>query len=595
MHTLLNDEASDLKLIDVKFRPINEDRFHEIVLAEEGNTKVINVRLIRVVDDNPLTLAFAEKKLSDCVRDTIILVGLTGVLAELRAEEVRRRKENADADTIDHLKARIKRFTEIVRKHHRSRMLNRLLLYAARCQILDPLPRRSERSRDRAMIRRLAAREQEIEKELERLYEEDRRQQEAKQSVASIGGEKDEGSPPIPLIVINDETTEDATTPVVTQSTSDFYSQPRSHSSTFVTARTSDSAQKELASQPTQTANLGNQRILPSGRDLSTIRRGTTTQSYSLIFSRRPQKSSGDLFSTISTGGLPVSSLTDIESQGQQRHVSSVLQRRHSISSHHRAAPSVVLPASPQRLPLRSKGESTILVPSRLTDRARPVYTGMDNQQLSNHISIAMSETQDLDVERSAHNQVFQTVSSRAKQKSKECFSGPAPFFEVQTLPRAAGSTELRATDKSTANQKPRSKDGHTMNDQIRSTRYEGHSWDSVINILSSIDDLICDGDFGKHTHSLASAIKPNHYNEIELKSKSEVMSILQKNEIDEKESTVGLLHRRDDHPQSEFLKAEIELFLSVHSLMGCFIHHETRSEAKIVGKVWASYTGSAN
>jgi hypothetical protein len=586
MQTLLNDVASEYKLIDLKFRPINGGRFHEIILAQEGSTKVINVRLIRVMDDNPLTLAFAEKKLSDCVRDTIILVGLSGVLADLKAQEVQLRKENADADTIDQLKARIKRFTEIVREHHRSRMLNRLLLYAARCQILDPLPRRSERSRDKAVIRRLAAREQEIDKDLEQLYKEDRRQQGVKQSVASVNGEKDTRSLPIPQIFIDGEASEDVRTPRVRQSTLNFFPLQRSHTSLGST-RTSESARTDLETHPTPIVDIRAQRILPSDRERSTIRIGSATLAYPPIPAGRRQKSSEDVSSTFPSAGLSIPPLPDVEPRGQQRHGRWGLRRWHTTASNLGAAPSIVLPASPQRVPLRSEGDSAILAPSRLTDRIRTVSIRADDQWPFNHTSFGMRETQGLNLDSSGQEPILQTVSSRARRKSEERFNGPTPFFEVQTLSHTGESVDSRTVDASMATQKGRSKDDHTINDQVNSTRHEGYSWDNANNILSSIDDLICDGDFGKHTHSLASAIKPNHYNEIELKSESDIISLLQKSQIDERQSTVGLPYQGDDHPQNEFLMAKIELFLGVHGLMGCFIHHEARSEAKIVGKVW--------
>lgn len=463
MQTLLNDDTSDFKLIDLKFCRISEARFDQIILAEEGNTKVTNVRLIRELDDSPLTLAFAERKLSHCVRDTIILMGLTGVLAELRADEVRLRKQKVEADVIDQLKVRIKRFTEIVRKHHRSRMLNRLLLYAARCQILDPQPRRSEKSRDRVMIRRLAAHTQQLGKELERLGKEERRQQEAKQSIRS---EKDSGPPPVPQIVINDETTADVAIPLF---------------------------------------------------------------------------------------------------------------RRHSTAGH----PSTVLPASPPRLPLKPEGDSAILVPSRWTDRARPTAKGSKDKQLPDHDAVAVPKTLSTHSELSRHVRAFQSVSSRAQQKREERFSGPIPFFEVQKWPHAIESMDLRATEASIANQESSSKDDITTDDPVRSNKYD------VSIFLSAIHDLICDGDSGKHNRSLASVIMPNHYNKIEPKSESDVTNMLEKLEFDERRSTDMSLHRRDDHPQSKFLKAKIELCLGVHGLMGCFTHHETRSQSKLVGKVW--------
>lgn len=570
MQTLLDDVASDFKLIDLKFRPINEARFNDIILAEEGNTKVANVRLIRVLDDNPLTLAFAERKLSDCVRDTVILVGLTGVLAKLRAEEVRLRKQKVEADVIDQLKVRIKRFTEIVRKHYRSRMLNRLLLYAARCQILDPQPRRSERSRDRAMIRRLAARTQQLGKELERLGEEERRQQEAKQSVASIRSEKDSGPPPVPQIVINDETTADVAIPLFRRSTTDSNPQSRSKSSRFVTPQISESVQNDLAMQQTQTLNFGDQGKLPSSRDLSTT---ATAQTYSVILSEPPHMNPGDLTSMIPSFGLPRSPMADVE----QRHRPLVLQRRHSTVGH----PSTVLPASPPRLPLIPEGDSAILAPSRWTDRARPTAKGSKDKQLPDHDAVAVPKTLSTHCELSRHVRAFQSVSSRAKHKREERFSGPIPFFEVQKWPRAIESMDLRATEVSIANQESSSKDDIATDDPVRSNKHD------VSIFLSAIDDLICDGDSGKHNRSLTSVIIPNHYNKIEPKSESDVTNTLEKLELDERRSTGMSLSRGDDHPQSEFLEAKIELFLGVHGLMGCFTHHEARSESRLVGKVW--------
>lgn len=583
MQTLLNDEASDYKLIDLKFRPINEARFQDIILAETGHTKVINVRLIRVIDDNPLTLAFAEKKLSDCVRDTIILVGLTGVLAELRAREVRLRKENADATTIEQHKVRIKRFTEMVWEHRRSRMLNRLLLYAARCQILDPLPRRRERSRDRGEVHRLATHGQETERDLEEHHERDRKHQRAKKLTSSTGSELETEAPPIPKIVIDGETTSGTKTPMLRQTVLDFRSLSRSHTSTSVTSQTSDSARKEHAMQPPPTVELRDHHILPSSKDPSRIRRGSTTQAHYTKLSGRPETSPGGPIPTIVAAGLPISSLPDFESDEQERHGPLIFRRGHSTANHQTAAPGKVLPASPQRLPLRSEGDSAILIPSRLAEKVQTVGTGIRDQWLFKS-SLAVPETPTPNLRNNDHESIFQTVHSQARRKSRERFNGPTPFFEVRTSTRSAENVDVKHTDTSTAAPKIRSKDDQMTDGQARSTGNEGSSWDHVNDILSSIDDLICDGDFGKHSHSLASAIKPNQYNEIELKSESDVISMLEKCDRDAKQSSP---HQGYDHVHGEFLKAKIELFLGVHGLVGCFIHHEVRSEAKIVGKIW--------
>lgn len=108
------------------------------------------------------------------------------------------------------------------------------------------------------------------------------------------------------------------------------------------------------------------------------------------------------------------------------------------------------------------------------------------------------------------------------------------------------------------------------MDDETRYTVNDGYPWDVVNDILSSIDDLICDGDFGKHSHSLTSTIKPNHHNDIELKPEPNIISVLQKSDRDERQSTFQAPYAGDGRPQSEFFKAKTELFLGVHGLVGC-------------------------
>lgn len=564
METLLDDVASDYKLIDLKFRPLDKARFQEIILAESGNTKVINVRLIRVIDDNPLTLAFAEKKLSDCVRDTIILVGLTGVLAELKVQEVRLRKENADPATIDQHKVRIKRFTEMVWKHRRSRMLNRLLLYAARCQILDPLPRRRERSRDRGERRRLANHAREIENNSEQLHERDRKQQ--GKLTSSMGSEMETDGPPIPTIVIDGETTSGMKPLMLRQTVLDFHSLQRSHTSIPVTSPTPDCAQKELAMQPPPSAELRDHPTLPSSNDRWKTRRASSTSLNYAKPSGRAEKSPGGPVPTIVAAKLPISSLPDIEPDGQERRSPLILRRENSTANHRRAAPSTVLPASPQRLPLRSEGDSAILIPSRSTEKAHTTGTGLNDPWLfKSSLDVLETLTPSLD---NNDQEILQTLYSQARRKSRERFSGPTPFFEVHTSARHPENMDVKDTDTSTAGPKIRSKDDLITDGQPRPTGNEGCTWDQVNDILSSIDDLICDGDFGKHSHSLASAIKPNQYNEIELKSESDVISMLEKSDRDAKQSIASPLYQGYDHAQGEFLKAKMELFLGVHGLL---------------------------
>jgi hypothetical protein len=132
----LNDSNTEYKLIDQKFRPIDQDRWMKI--AEAKGIRRIGVRLVKVPEETHLTLGFAAKKLRACVNATWVLLGLPYQEGILKAKLDKALKTSAEPREIDNLKLRLSGLAETELKFKRSRYFNRMLLYAARAHILNP-------------------------------------------------------------------------------------------------------------------------------------------------------------------------------------------------------------------------------------------------------------------------------------------------------------------------------------------------------------------------------------------------------------------------------------------------------------------------
>ena len=132
----LNDPKSKFKIINPRFRLIDKGRWLECV--ESTGSRQINLRLVYIVEDHPLTLDFAERKSQACLYATWSLLGLFTLRLSLITKAKRLRKENAEQGRIDRINLRIQRTSEMFKRTKRSRNFNRFLLYAARYHILDP-------------------------------------------------------------------------------------------------------------------------------------------------------------------------------------------------------------------------------------------------------------------------------------------------------------------------------------------------------------------------------------------------------------------------------------------------------------------------
>jgi hypothetical protein len=73
MKSLLNDPESQYKLIDPRFRPIDNTRWLEIV--EATGARSVNVRGVELLEDSALSLGFAERKLRASTQGTFVLLG----------------------------------------------------------------------------------------------------------------------------------------------------------------------------------------------------------------------------------------------------------------------------------------------------------------------------------------------------------------------------------------------------------------------------------------------------------------------------------------------------------------------------------------
>ncbi|ERF75236.1 hypothetical protein EPUS_00028 [Endocarpon pusillum Z07020] len=136
MKSLLNNPESQYKLIDPRFRPIDNTRWLEIV--EATGARSVNVRGVTLLEDSALSLDFAERKLRASIQGTFVLLGYSVTLRRLRERAMRFQVEKVERAKQDQVKKRIALLSKEARNIKRSRHFNRFLLYATRSQILDP-------------------------------------------------------------------------------------------------------------------------------------------------------------------------------------------------------------------------------------------------------------------------------------------------------------------------------------------------------------------------------------------------------------------------------------------------------------------------
>ena len=138
MTSLLNDPRSEYRIVDLKFRPVDKARWIDIVDSQYERPEFVHLRLLRLVEGDVLNLRYAQGKLQSYTAKSMILAASRVILQLLQAKLVQHRKNRATSQDIDRLKARTEVVAKRISELHRSRHLDRFLLYAARYHLINP-------------------------------------------------------------------------------------------------------------------------------------------------------------------------------------------------------------------------------------------------------------------------------------------------------------------------------------------------------------------------------------------------------------------------------------------------------------------------
>ena len=135
---LLTDPGSEYKIVDLKFQPVERQRWNELLEHQNGQTNYVHLPLLRLNDSDPLNLDFAHRKLKTFHLTTFGYLAVKHILEQLQRKLSRSRKEISKlrVEEVQRLQRRIEAVKQNVHDLWRSRNRNRLLLYATKYYLL---------------------------------------------------------------------------------------------------------------------------------------------------------------------------------------------------------------------------------------------------------------------------------------------------------------------------------------------------------------------------------------------------------------------------------------------------------------------------
>jgi hypothetical protein len=426
-------------------------------------------------------------------------------------------------------------------------------------------------------------RELEIERELERLYEEDRKQSKSRKNSIVESPER-QGYPP-------------GTQPLASPKTNKAL-----RSREYKSPLENDFEAGGIPQEPS--SNFPIDLDFTNTSSAGAVRAGFDPDlpAYSSIWPQDPSYPQAplDYGSTLAASGQVVPSIVDPYFQSSvdprtfpyphSASTSQVLPNTHqkqSMSNRQlptarlpRRSVSEVLPVSPQRLPLTSEGGVT-------GNKTDGTSTDVSFHNTEHEELLALGNKNDIS-KRASQNQnggkheaaAPLTISDRASKRTRESVSGLLPFFEWHTPNRGTAGTIPAKSDQD-AQRSELEKAVMSATQQARPEHTDRSEAADASAVLSDIDSFIA---AGKYFDASMFRIGSKDYDKISIRKEGDVVTLLQE-ELDSSNKPV----QEDDFGQvqaREFLETKIQLFLGVHGILNCFVN-QSRQESKVIGKIW--------
>ena len=129
--------TSSYALVDSKFRAMNCSRWNRRT-SDDNAARFVSVRLVGVSPDARLNVRYSERKLREDLRTTWALFALIAKLKQAEKDVKSRRTSLAHQGRENILKTRIVDLNKKLLKAKRDRMSNRFRLFAVRYKLIDP-------------------------------------------------------------------------------------------------------------------------------------------------------------------------------------------------------------------------------------------------------------------------------------------------------------------------------------------------------------------------------------------------------------------------------------------------------------------------
>lgn len=140
---MLKQPDSDYKIVDRRFQPVDRARWIDIVDSQYDKPEFVHLRLVQVRAGEVLNLAFAARQHQTFQLRTLVLSASRLYLEVLRNRLIKASRNKAGEEILHALKNRVQLLRRRINRLHRSRLLSRFMLYAARYRLMTPQRRMS--------------------------------------------------------------------------------------------------------------------------------------------------------------------------------------------------------------------------------------------------------------------------------------------------------------------------------------------------------------------------------------------------------------------------------------------------------------------
>lgn len=133
---MLGREDSEIKIVDLQFQPVDRSRWIDIVDSQYERAEFVHLRLARSGDGDVLSLKFAQRQHQTFSNRTLVLTMSRLHLEVLTKRHIEAYKAGMPKEQVERLKIRLFKLRRRIRSLHRSRLLSRFMLYAARYHLM---------------------------------------------------------------------------------------------------------------------------------------------------------------------------------------------------------------------------------------------------------------------------------------------------------------------------------------------------------------------------------------------------------------------------------------------------------------------------